>query len=166
MQHRDIPKKTKEDCDDLKFAPYASRVAQGILNYSQDETFIISLEGEWGSGKTTLINFIKEDLKNKRDKVEILDFNPWLITDMNQVVKLFFDELMKIILSVTTKAKKDEFKKDVKKFIAAIAPDSVSIGITDAIKAKYNIAKRFQDEDKDNLEKIKERINEYLKGLE
>ncbi|OHD99170.1 MAG: hypothetical protein A3E21_03715 [Sulfurimonas sp. RIFCSPHIGHO2_12_FULL_36_9] len=166
MQHRDIPKKTKEDGDDLKFAPYASRVAQGILNYSQDETFIISLEGEWGSGKTTLINFIKEDLKNKRDKVEILDFNPWLITDMNQVVKLFFDELMKIILSVTTKAKKDEFKKDVKKFIAAIAPDSVSIGITDAIKAKYNIAKRFQDEDKDNLEKIKERINEYLKGLE
>ncbi|MCX6052156.1 MAG: P-loop NTPase fold protein [Campylobacterales bacterium] len=167
MHNNDLPKKSKEE-DSLNFAPYASRVAKGILNYSQDETFILSIEGEWGSGKTTLINFIKNEIKGseKKDKYRIIHFNPWLITDINQVVKLFFDELMKIILSVTTKAKKDEFKKDVKKFIAAIAPDSVSIGITDAIKAKYNIAKRFQDEDKDNLEKIKERINEYLKGLE
>lgn len=164
----DLPKKNIEEGDDLKFAPFASRVAQGIMNYSQDETFILSLEGEWGSGKTTLINFIKNEINNsdKKDKYKIIHFNPWLLTDINQVIKLFFDELMKIILSITTDAKKDEFKKDVKKFIAAIAPDIVSIGVSDVAKVKYNIAKRLEDNNKDNLEKIKEKINSYLKDLD
>jgi predicted KAP-like P-loop ATPase len=159
MQHRDIPENDIKN-DKLNFAPFASRVAEGIINYSQDETFILSLEGEWGSGKTTLVNFIKADIK---DKVEILHFNPWLITDIRQVTKLFFNELMKIILSITTDAKKDEFIKDVKKLISFILPDDVTVGVGDVAKVKYNVAKRLENNNNDNLEKIKEKINSYLK---
>ncbi|WP_324170838.1 KAP family P-loop NTPase fold protein [Sulfurimonas sp.] len=162
MQHRDIPENDIKN-DKLNFAPFASRVSKGILNYSQDETFILSLEGEWGSGKTTLINFIKSDIKND---VEIVHFNPWLITDIRQVIKLFFDELMKVILSITTDAKKDEFTKDVRKLISFILPDDVTVGVGDVAKVKYNIAKRLEDKNRDNLEKVKEKINTYLKKLD
>lgn len=51
MKNSDLPKKQIDD-DKLNIAPFASRVAQGVLNYKQDESFVISIKGEWGIGKT------------------------------------------------------------------------------------------------------------------
>jgi predicted KAP-like P-loop ATPase len=163
MQHRDIPKKNVEDGDDLKFAPYASRVAQGILNYSQDETFIISLEGEWGSGKTSIINFIKEDLKKEREKVEILDFNPWLITGIEQIIKVFFDELIKVLSygSFTVKLNED-IKKDLQTLASLILPDNINIDVG-LIKLGYKPKDALLPKTEKTLAQIKEKINEYLR---
>jgi predicted KAP-like P-loop ATPase len=164
MQHRDIPKKTKEDGDDLKFAPFASRVAQGILNYSQDETFIISLEGEWGSGKTTLINFIKEDLKKEKDKVEILDFNPWLITGIEQIIKVFFDELIKVLSSDSFAVKwNEDIKKDLRTLASLILPDNINIDVG-LIKLGYKPKDALLPKSEKTLAQIKEKINEYLRN--
>lgn len=164
MQHRDIPKKTKEDGDDLKFAPFASRVAQGILNYSQNETFIVSLEGEWGSGKTTLINFIKEDLKKERDRVEILDFNPWLITGMEQIIKVFFDELIKVLSYGSFAVKwNEDIKKDLQTLASLILPDNINIDVG-LIKVGYKPKDTLLPKSKKTLAQIKEKINEYLRN--
>lgn len=164
MQHRDIPKKSIEDGDDLKFAPFASRVAQGILNYSQDETFILSLEGEWGSGKTTLINFIKEDLKKERDKVEVLDFNPWLITGIEQIIKVFFDELIKVLSynSFTVKFNED-IKKDLQTLASLILPDNINIDVG-LIKFNYKPKDTLLPKNEKTLAQIKGKINEYLRN--
>lgn len=51
MQHLDTPKENIKD-DKLNFAPFAKKVAKGILGYSQKETLIFSIEGQWGSGKS------------------------------------------------------------------------------------------------------------------
>lgn len=164
MQHRDIPKKNVEDGDDIKFAQYASRVAQGILNYSQDETFIISLEGEWGSGKTTLINFIKEDLKKERDKIEILDFNPWLITGIEQIIKVFFDELIKVLSYGSFAVKwNEDIKKDLQTLASLILPDKINIDVG-LIKLGYKPKDALLPKSEKTLAQIKERINEYLKN--
>jgi predicted KAP-like P-loop ATPase len=164
MQHRDIPKKTIEDGDDLKFAPFASRVAQGILNYSQDETFIISLEGEWGSGKTTLINFIKDDLEKERKKVEILDFNPWLITGIEQIIKVFFNELIKVLSSNSFAVKwNEDIKKDLQTLASLILPDNINIDVG-LIKLGYKPKDALLPKNEKTLAQIKEKINEYLRN--
>jgi predicted KAP-like P-loop ATPase len=166
MQHRDIPKKTKKDGDDLKFAPFASRVAQGILNYSQNETFIVSLEGEWGSGKTTLINFIKEDLKKEKEKVEILDFNPWLITGIEQIIKVFFDELIKVLAYDSFAVKwNEDIKKDLQTFASLILPDNINIDVG-LIKLGYKPKNALLPKSEKTLSQIKEKINEYLRNLD
>lgn len=163
MQHRDIPKKSIEDGDDLKFAPFASRVAQGILNYAQDETFIISLEGEWGSGKTTLINFIKNDLKKEKEKVEILDFNPWLITGIEQIIKVFFDELIKVLSYDSFNVKwNEEIKKDLRTLASLILPDNINIDVG-LIKLGYKPKDTLLPKSEKALAQIKEKINEYLR---
>ena len=54
MQHLDTPINHYNN-DKLNFKPFAEKVANGILNYKQDETLIFSIEGKWGSGKTSLI---------------------------------------------------------------------------------------------------------------
>ena len=104
MKHIDLPIKDIDN-DKLNFLPFAQKVAKGIKNYKQNETFIISIEGKWGSGKTSLMNLIENEIK---DDVEIMHFNPWLLTDIRQVINLFFDELIKVLCYGSFKVKWNE----------------------------------------------------------
>ena len=46
--------------DVLNRAPFAENLARAILNYSSTESLVIGLYGEWGSGKTSIINMMVE----------------------------------------------------------------------------------------------------------
>ena len=64
----DKPIKTKEE-DLLGHEPLAVRIAEAIGNLSPDalsESFVVGIEGSWGSGKTSLINLVLEKLKKPR----------------------------------------------------------------------------------------------------
>lgn len=59
----DNPILTKEK-DLLHRYSLASRIA-GVINcFGGDESLVVGIEGEWGSGKTSFINLILEDLKS------------------------------------------------------------------------------------------------------
>lgn len=160
MQHPDLPIKDIEN-DKLNFLPFAQKVAKGIKSYKQNETFIISIEGKWGSGKTSLMNLIENEIK---DDVEIMHFNPWLLTDIRQVINLFFDELIKVLCYGSFKAKwNEDIKKDIKTLANILLPDNINVDIG-LIKLGYKPKDAFLKND-ESLEKIKSRINEYLKSL-
>lgn len=160
MQHPDLAIKDKEN-DKLNFLPFAQKVAKGIKNYKQNETFIISIEGKWGSGKTSLMNLIENEIK---DDVEIMHFNPWLLTDIRQVINLFFDELIKVLCYGSFKAKwNEDIKKDIKTLANILLPDNINVDIG-LIKLGYKPKDAFIKND-ESLEKIKSRINGYLKKL-
>lgn len=65
-----------------------------IIEDDYKETFTISLDGEWGEGKSTIINFIKEEFKNNNDFI-FFDFNPWFYSNEKSIIKGFFEELQK-----------------------------------------------------------------------
>ena len=127
MEHRDLPIKTSDE-DKLNFSDFASKIAKGILNYNQEEALIFSIEGEWGSGKTSLINLIKNELllqnelittKQKvldfigsdQEPIKFMHFNPWLMTDIEQVIKLFFSEFKYLLENKNSISKKlDSFE--------------------------------------------------------
>lgn len=162
MHHLDIPI-NHYDNDKLNFKPFAKKVANGILNYNQNETLIFSIEGKWGSGKTSLINLIENEMQ---EDVEILHFNPWLLTDIRQVIKLFFDELIKVLSYGSFKAKwNKEIKKDLKTFTNALLPESVTFKVP-FVNAVYKPKSILPLNDEESLEKIKSKINNYLKDLD
>lgn len=41
---------------------FAKQLAQAILSYNQSNSFNIGLYGEWGSGKTSVINMVEESI--------------------------------------------------------------------------------------------------------
>ena len=53
----------------------------------------MALHGEWGSGKTSLLNMVAETLENDKDVPSVLHFNPWLFGSAADLVTLFFREL-------------------------------------------------------------------------
>lgn len=48
-----------------------------LSNHHADTSYVIGLSGEWGSGKTTIINNVKAKLKESNNQIIVDDFDPW-----------------------------------------------------------------------------------------
>ena len=72
--------------DTLNRRNFAESLALNIQNYfdRQDinNCLTIGLMGEWGSGKTSILNMTEEYLKDS--KIKIIKFNPWIYSSYNQ----------------------------------------------------------------------------------
>ena len=85
----DQPKTTKEQ-DALEFSDSAESVAKSIFNSNFSEGFVLGIEGDWGSGKTTYINFIRESLKEQSPEFKIIEFKPWLHSSHENLIAAYF----------------------------------------------------------------------------
>ncbi|RLC07336.1 MAG: NTPase, partial [Deltaproteobacteria bacterium] len=83
------------DEDRLGRKEFARFLAQAILKMNADEGFVFALNGPWGSGKTTVINFVLHFIE-KADKSEIplvvVRFNPWWFSGREQLLHQFFTQ--------------------------------------------------------------------------
>src|SRR5262245_52930161 len=82
----DLPKQNPWQEDRLGFKPFAERLAKVITTLSAPNGYVIGLHGEWGSGKSTAINFVREFLKKHnqemsqaKDAITLVDFQPWIV---------------------------------------------------------------------------------------
>ena len=102
MLNSDLPIKNTED-DMLNRASFAENLAKTMLDYTVSEGFAIGLYGKWGSGKTSVINMILEQLEllanmnSSPCKPIVLRFNPWLCSDPKQLISQFFKQLSSAI---------------------------------------------------------------------
>ena len=70
---------------------YTSIIASG----SENQSYVISLEGDWGSGKTTIINNIKRIIKeNMQGKIVVNDFDPWLFGTQEALLSAMYDIIL------------------------------------------------------------------------
>ncbi len=102
MVKADSPIKTKKE-DLLNRYRFASSLGKALLEWKNEEGFVIGLYGKWGSGKSSVINLAIEHIKKTTSKHEkshtpiIIKFNPWNFTEQNQLINIFFSELAKAI---------------------------------------------------------------------
>jgi hypothetical protein len=84
---------TKIEEDALNRGSFAQSLAQVLLQYSLSSSFSIGLYGEWGSGKTSLLNLVLEIVEQSDESTVILRFNPWLCSDSKQLTTQFFKQM-------------------------------------------------------------------------
>ena len=110
-----------------------------MLATSADElaSLVISVEGAWGEGKTTVLNYLTEALERHSSKPIVLRFNPWLIKDTDNLIQVFFYQLsVRIGLVDNTAAAKSVGAQllayssvfDVLRFIPGAEPWSTIVG--------------------------------------
>ena len=69
----------------------AQRVAVDATAAAPNGGFVIALCGAWGTGKTSVVNLVKEDLA--RRQAIVVTFNPWLFSGAEDLVGTFLSQL-------------------------------------------------------------------------
>lgn len=86
--------------DLLGRAPFSFQLAKAINNYNENSGLVIGIYGGWGTGKTSIINMIENEIINfEDDKTIFIRFSPWNYSDKDSLIRLFFESL-KIKLNI------------------------------------------------------------------
>ena len=77
------------DPDLLNRVDFANHLANVLLLNHDDDCLTVSLEGEWGYGKTSVINLVKGALNEKEAAPIIIEYNPWLAGKPESLIQDF-----------------------------------------------------------------------------
>lgn len=78
--------------DAFQRTPFARALADQLVDAPTESGFVVGLLGPWGSGKSSILNIVYEDL-GQRSGVVPVRFNPWLFSGAEQLVFRFFHEI-------------------------------------------------------------------------
>ncbi|MCM8813134.1 MAG: KAP family NTPase [Candidatus Omnitrophica bacterium] len=67
-------------------------IIRSLCDQPQIESFVLSLQGGWGGGKTSVLNIVKNNLQNN-ENILTVDFNPWYYWDQDAIVEAFFRQI-------------------------------------------------------------------------
>lgn len=77
------------DPDLLNRLDFANHLANVLLLNHDDDCLTVSLEGEWGYGKTSVINLVKGALNEKETAPIVIEYNPWLAGKPESLIQDF-----------------------------------------------------------------------------
>jgi len=136
------------DYDLLNRERIINQLKSAIEHCYVDDKFVISLKGDWGSGKTTIIKNVQNKLKNNEELIIIDDFNPWAFEDNVSLFRGMFDSIINKIgygFSIS------EINRFLKTYLSIISKNT-----------KFKIDNFNYDNSSSELTKIKAIINSYL----
>ena len=91
------------EADMLGRAPFVENVVRALIVEERDKKghvtsfrstgMVIGLTGQWGSGKSSILNMVAATLITKVPRVAVATFNPWLVKGRDELLATFFDEL-------------------------------------------------------------------------
>jgi len=94
------------DEDRLGFRGVAKRIATSLVDRATDDGLVIGIEGAWGSGKSSLLFLIGDELAKLPEdrRPTLIDFRPWLIGNRDALITSLFAELSNQLDQVASKA--------------------------------------------------------------
>jgi len=174
----EIAIKNIED-DALNYLPFAEKIQNIIRGYSNNsEPLTIGIYGKWGTGKSSLLNLIENQIeifyKKKEDKPYIkFHYNPWLYQTKEEMLFDFFDTLSRKLNYSNNEnlIKAGKLIKKYSKYLKALKL-SASVGIPKLFNAgvsiePYEILKKLGEDlegEEKSLNELKEEIDETLRN--
>ena len=144
----DKPVSAKAD-DRFQRYEFSKRISESIVQRESSDGIVIGLYGAWGEGKTSILNFINQELESQ-ESVLTIKLNPWRYGDEETLLKKFFGKIA-TILGRELENQKEKLGNFISKY--------GSLGGIFGVDAS-GIGKSIADVD---LEDLKNRIDEFLK---
>ncbi|WP_378917980.1 KAP family P-loop NTPase fold protein [Mesorhizobium kowhaii] len=73
--------------DRFGFTDIAKKLALSVVSASARQGMVITVEGKWGSGKSSLVNLLKQEIDDDTsNNTTVVSFSPWLIGDQDDLV--------------------------------------------------------------------------------
>lgn len=86
--------------DEFQRKGFAQRIVATILQQPLGECLVVSIVGPWGSGKTTVLEYVHAEISSRTGKegtCQIAPFNPWRFAGEDLLLFELFDSLVKAI---------------------------------------------------------------------
>ena len=77
--------------DLLKRSKFVERIVREIDMIDASQGYVMAVMGQWGSGKTSVLNLVKERLSNSG--TILVEYNPWLLSGVEELVDGLFREI-------------------------------------------------------------------------
>lgn len=132
-------------------------------------SFVIGMYGEWGEGKTTVLDMVEQKLKEDDSYIHVIRFEPWYFNSMNAIIKNYFDliceslgkKLMTPDLVMLISDYRDLLLDSIKgfkinKIIEMVIPDFTSRQSVNTIKKKIE----------GKLEKLNQKVVIFIDDLD
>jgi hypothetical protein len=159
----DTPVKLPQQ-DAFGYAPFAASIARTAVETPSPSGLVLAINGPWGSGKSSLLNFIRHDLNalTKSRRPVVITFNPWLFDDHRALIGQFLAQFAdKLPRDDATLAKAGDLLADYSDALGT------AVGtLTHLPFLKYPVQwflKLFKQREKDIAE-IKEKVAEKLRA--
>lgn len=94
----DLPSSNPKD-DLFGHAPFSKSLADSISRYSNADNLVLALYGPWGSGKSTVLNYVKYYLEQQPADLQpvIVTFNPWWFSGQENLARAFLGQLQAVL---------------------------------------------------------------------
>jgi predicted KAP-like P-loop ATPase len=104
----------KIDEDLLGRSGFSQDLAKAIAGWHGNDSLVVALHGDWGSGKSSIKNMALNELEQvDENKPDIIEFSPWEWAAQDKITSSFFKEISS---TIGLKDKSDDGKKLAKLF--------------------------------------------------
>jgi len=173
--------------DRLGFQEVAARLVTALTDQNSSGGLVIGLEGRWGSGKSSLLGLIQQEIAalpaDRRPSV--INFRPWLVGNRDALLATMFAAMQKEINQVVleagdatgiSKQKAEEAAEAMRKFVVGLGKAGAAVEVIGdavgfaAVKWVGSTMKALREGFKDKaqgqpLEVLKEKIVTSLEEL-
>lgn len=141
------------DYDLLGRHSISNQLYRSIAYCQPEQSYVISLEGAWGVGKTTILNGMKQVLRSTDDRFIVIDdFEPWLYGSQEALLWAMYESIINHAGLRYSPLKSNKIGKELSK---AVTEGHAVGGVL------YDIFNGYS-ECGDSVSKLKSRISSYL----
>ncbi len=131
MFSNDRPIQRKAE-DRLSRISFSKNLAKSLFDWDGRESLVVGLCGKWGTGKSSLINIVKEELGelDKKKTPTIIEFNPWFFSGDTKLIEHFFNEFSKELKLKNTSERDLELARKLKAYskLLSLIPVQIDFG--------------------------------------
>lgn len=94
------------DEDRLGFRQIAARIATSLVDHASNDGIVIGIDGAWGTGKSSLLFLIEDELGklDVKQRPTVINFRPWLVGQRDTLLASLFSTLLAQINKVAAQA--------------------------------------------------------------
>jgi predicted KAP-like P-loop ATPase len=106
-----------ENQDRLRRSPFVNTLYGEITDLPLEDSFCFGLYGNWGEGKTSVLNLLKKKLQKDLDTI-LFEFDPWFLSAKEVILKNFLEGFERKLVS-NSRVSKGLFEKYFKRLSSA-----------------------------------------------
>ncbi len=157
-----------ESQDILNRADFSRKLAEEILDWESDESIVVALFGNWGKGKTSILNIAISHIEKKTKtwrkakRPIIIRFNPWNFSDQDSLLLSFFKQLFSAIHPYISTAKKN-FKREINGLAKALGAFEKMPIFGSSIGTTRDVINLIASEE--TLDSLRGNVDKYFRSL-